>query len=59
MKRVIQINEDDYWTADIFFFLQWNEKSLVANGQEFKRYIDVSRDKLAVVFIRETWLKPL
>lgn len=40
------------------FILQWNARSLIANGQEFKKVVrdfDVKPDFLC---IQETWLKP-
>ena len=41
-----------------FAILQWNARSLIANGQEFKHFIancDVSPD---IICVQETWLKP-
>lgn len=37
--------------------LQWNARSLLANGQEFKRYIDQSDSKPDIICIQESWLK--
>lgn len=42
----------------VFFILQWNARSLIANGQELKRYIHELTDKPEVICIQETWLKP-
>ena len=44
----------------MFYLLQWNARSLIANGQEFKRYVDIFKGeyKPAVLCIQETWLKP-
>lgn len=42
----------------VFVILQWNARSLISNGQEFKHFIancDVYPD---VICIQETWLKP-
>lgn len=39
--------------------LQWNARSLIANGQEFKKYIDNLKEKPNIICIQETWLKPL
>lgn len=38
--------------------LQWNARSLVANGQEFKHFISNLQDKPHVICVQETWLKP-
>lgn len=38
--------------------LQWNARSLIANGQEFKQYVSTLQNKPHVVCIQETWLKP-
>lgn len=41
-----------------FLILQWNARSLTANGQDFKKFI-VSRKKMPdIVCVQETWLKP-
>lgn len=37
--------------------LQWNARSLIANGQEFKSYIDQSDFKPDIICIQESWLK--
>ena len=42
----------------VLILLQWNARSLIANGQEFKKYIDNLRQKPNVICIQETWLKP-
>lgn len=42
----------------VFHILQWNARSLLANGQEFKKIIndiDVVPD---IICIQESWLKP-
>lgn len=41
-----------------FLILQWNARSLIANGQEFKRYVQQLKVKPDVICIQETWLKP-
>ncbi len=41
----------------MFIILQWNARSLVANGQEFKKFIDNLEEKPNVICIQETWLK--
>lgn len=38
--------------------LQWNARSLCANGQEFKGYINQMKDKPDVICIQESWLNP-
>uniref|UniRef100_A0A3B3BBF5 Reverse transcriptase domain-containing protein n=1 Tax=Oryzias melastigma TaxID=30732 RepID=A0A3B3BBF5_ORYME len=40
------------------FLLQWNARSLLANGQEFKHFIREMHVKPDVVCVQETWLKP-
>lgn len=39
--------------------MQWNARSLLANGQEFKGFIKELRKKPEIVCIQETWLKPV
>ncbi|KAL2092947.1 hypothetical protein ACEWY4_010259 [Coilia grayii] len=41
----------------VFFILQWNARSLIANGQELKRYVQKLPDKPDMICIQETWLK--
>lgn len=38
-------------------FLQWNARSLLANGQEFKKIVDELPIKPDVICVQETWLK--
>ncbi len=38
--------------------LQWNARSLKANGQECKHFINELEEKPDVICIQETWLKP-
>ncbi len=38
--------------------LQWNARSLYANGLEFKSYINQMKVKPEVICIQESWLKP-
>ena len=42
----------------VLILLQWNARSLIANGQEFKGYIDNLIEKPNVICVQETWLKP-
>lgn len=42
----------------MLIILQWNARSLIANGQEFKKYIDNLIEKPHIICIQETWLKP-
>ncbi len=37
---------------------QWNARSLLANGQEFKHFIKEMNEKPDVMCVQETWLKP-
>lgn len=38
--------------------LQWNARSILANGQEFKQFINELNEEPDVMCIQETWLKP-
>lgn len=40
----------------MLIILQWNARSLCANGQEFKGYISHMKEKPDVICIQETWL---
>ena len=42
----------------VLSILQWNARSLIANGQELKRYISDTLDNPHLICIQETWLKP-
>ena len=42
----------------VLLILQWNARSLISNGQEFKRYIHNLKDKPDVICFQETWLIP-
>ena len=42
----------------MFVLLQWNARSLISNGQEFKKYISDLVDQPHVVCVQETWLHP-
>ena len=42
----------------MFCILQWNARSLIANGQELKKFIRDSDVKPHIVCVQETWLKP-
>lgn len=42
----------------IVFILQWNARSLLSNGQDFKQFIDNKNVKPDIMCIQETWLKP-
>lgn len=37
---------------------QWNARSLIANGLEFKKFIEDEKEKVVVICIQESWLKP-
>lgn len=41
----------------MFLILQWNARSLIANGQELKRFVDTFKEKPKVICVQETWLK--
>lgn len=38
--------------------LQWNARSLIRNGQEFKRFVTSSAVEFHILCVQETWLKP-
>lgn len=42
----------------VLIILQWNARSLIANGQEFKSYIENLENKPNVICVQETWLLP-
>ena len=47
-----------YWlTLIMVFILQWNARSLLANGLELKQFIKEMKQKPDIVCIQETWLK--
>lgn len=37
----------------VLILLQWNARSLISNGQEFKKYIDTLEEKPDVICIQE------
>ena len=42
----------------MFYIMQWNARSLIANGQELKHMLDGLEHKPEIICIEETWLKP-
>lgn len=42
----------------MFYILQWNAQSLVANRQDLKRFLDAFKENLTLICIQETELKP-
>ena len=42
----------------LLIILQWNARSLIANGQVFKKYIDKLMEKPNIISVQETCLKP-
>lgn len=38
--------------------LQWNARSLLLNGQEFKGFLEGLECKPDIIYVQETWLKP-
>lgn len=38
----------------VLIILQWNARSLIANGQEFKKYVENLKEKPNVICIQET-----
>ena len=48
-----------YWIVlIIMIILQWNARSLIPNGQEFKQFIYSQQEKPDILCIQESWLKP-
>ncbi|KAI2646629.1 RNA-directed DNA polymerase from mobile element jockey [Labeo rohita] len=47
-----------WWFLMTLVILQWNARSLIANGQEFKKYVPELIDRPHVICVQETWLKP-
>lgn len=45
-------------TILMVIILQWNARSLLANGQEFKHFLNELNEKPDVICIQESWLKP-
>lgn len=43
----------------VFHILQWNARSLLANGQEFKKIITDTDVVPDIICIQGTWLRPL
>lgn len=41
----------------VLSILQWNARSLIANGQEFKKFIANQEKGPDIICIQETWLK--
>ncbi len=39
-----------------FLLLHWNARSLIANGQEFKKYVEDMSKSPDIICIQETWL---
>ncbi len=42
----------------VMLLLQWNARSLIANGQDFKQFIASRREKPDIICVQESWLKP-
>lgn len=42
----------------VLLIFQWNARSLIANGQEFKKFISDLDKRPDIICIQETWLKP-
>ena len=45
------------WFIMLLIILQWNARSLIVNGQEFKRYIFELQNRPHIICVQETWLK--
>lgn len=41
----------------VFSIIQWNARSLISNGQEFKKYVEDLEVKPNELCIQESWLK--
>lgn len=42
----------------VLLIFQWNARSLIANGQEFKKFISDLDKRPDIICIQETWFKP-
>ena len=42
----------------VLTIMQWNARSLIANGQEFKKFIINQESSPDIICVQETWLKP-
>lgn len=42
----------------VLTILQWNTRSLIANGHEFKQFIVDQENSPDIICVQETWLKP-
>lgn len=42
----------------VLTILQWNARSLISNGQEFKKYVEDLEVKPDIICIQESWLIP-
>ncbi|KAI7808137.1 hypothetical protein IRJ41_016520 [Triplophysa rosa] len=47
-----------WWSVMVLLIFQWNARSLIANGQEFKKFISDLGKKPDIICVQETWLKP-
>lgn len=44
-----------WWPLMVLSILQWNARSLIANGQELKQFIEESPVKPDIICVQETW----
>ena len=42
----------------MWYILQWNARSLIANGQELKRFVKKFKEAPDLISTQEPWLKP-
>lgn len=42
----------------VLIILQWNARNLIANGQEFKKYILNQERCPDIICVQKSWLKP-
>ena len=62
-KRLVECSGQSriimYWVVlIIMIILQWNARSLIANGQEFRQFIYSQQEKPDILCLQESWLKP-
>ena len=43
-----------WWIIMVISILQWNARSLIANGQELKKFISDLQDKPSIICVQET-----
>ncbi len=58
LKMQTTYTQPGWWYIMVLLIFQWNARSLIANGQEFKKLISDLENKPDIICVQETWLKP-